>query len=200
MHIYISWYYWYKNFWDELLLLWMLNYITKVSINNISKITIECKDPNFLTNLLQEYISSNLYKTWENSWQKLEILPVNKVKTDVDSLSIRYKKWQWNNLWNTFRTVYIQCRQRVRNAWRSWRVKNTYDYVYIGGGEALTSARNLVDLIDLYKSIYSILCTYRDHQKSFVGRTLLILLLKMLFDLTLIIKLFSTKIFLYLCC
>ncbi len=27
-HIYLTWYYWYKNFWDELLLLWVLWYIS----------------------------------------------------------------------------------------------------------------------------------------------------------------------------
>ncbi len=42
MKIYLKWYYWYKNFWDELLLLWVLNWIDENF--NVDEILIESPD------------------------------------------------------------------------------------------------------------------------------------------------------------
>ena len=42
MDIYLKWFYWYKNFWDEVLLFWLLNYLQKEY--NPNKIVIEVWD------------------------------------------------------------------------------------------------------------------------------------------------------------
>ncbi len=50
MNLYLKWYYWYKNFGDELLLFWVLRYLTKTY--KPKKIYIEAQDVNWLQNRL----------------------------------------------------------------------------------------------------------------------------------------------------
>lgn len=53
MHYYIKWYYWYKNFWDELLLLGVITYL--VETMDMKTCTIETPDPLWLYEWLEKH-------------------------------------------------------------------------------------------------------------------------------------------------
>jgi len=50
MDIYLKWFYWYKNFWDEVLLFWLLNYLQKEY--NPNKIIVEVWNIEWIQNWL----------------------------------------------------------------------------------------------------------------------------------------------------
>lgn len=61
MDIYLKWFYWYKNFWDEVLLFWLLNYLQKEY--NPNKIVIEVWDIEWIQNRFnknKEYLQSGI--------------------------------------------------------------------------------------------------------------------------------------------
>lgn len=62
MNILLKWYYWYKNFWDELLLFWVLNFLNKNF--ETKNIFIQAWDKNWLNYWLQKnekYLSKKNY-------------------------------------------------------------------------------------------------------------------------------------------
>ena len=59
MKIYLKWFYWYKNFWDEVLLFWLLNYLQKEY--NPDEIVVEVWNIEWIQNWLnknKEYLQS----------------------------------------------------------------------------------------------------------------------------------------------
>jgi len=82
-NIYIRWYYGYKNFWDELLLLWLLSYVSSL------------------------YPSATIYIQSDNVWRLTTWIKKNNQYIDyiknlifvVDSLPIFPRKWDYLILW-----------------------------------------------------------------------------------------------------
>ena len=52
MKIYLKWFYWYKNFWDEVLLFWLLNYLQKEY--NPDEIVVEVWNIEWIQNWLNK--------------------------------------------------------------------------------------------------------------------------------------------------
>ena len=75
MNIFLKGYYWYKNFWDELLLFWVLNFLNK----NFSpkNIFIDCWDKNWLNFWLEKnekYLDKKNYICVQNQKPKFDLL------------------------------------------------------------------------------------------------------------------------------
>lgn len=143
--VYVSWYYGYKNFGDELLLLWVIEFfLSKVNLW-VSNIIIESAAPKFLAEYLIDYKKTvGLFcvdKNIESIREKIYISNVDKFLTNDDSLSKKRKKACEKQ------AILISCVSRSRIVWRKlWinniQKKNVVDYIVLWWWEGLTDSRS----------------------------------------------------------
>lgn len=143
--IYISGYYGYKNFGDELLLLWVIEFLWWMKSLDVSSLVIEASDPDFLRSYL--FLYQNCVSQWwhnDHSVYFRQNIYIERVWVDVctknDSLSNFYQKRDESK-------ILISFIKRKRFVWRSFRFNNLFwstfpDYVVIGWWESVTDSRS----------------------------------------------------------
>ncbi len=124
MTIYLVWYYWYKNFWDEILLLWLISYIT-INFPKVEKIIIIWPDIAWLKMWIKKN-NSYINYPWIISYKKS--VPFFPKKQDLLFI------WGWevltderkppHNWWNyLFRYFPFFLRRKVTFLWGIGSIK-----------------------------------------------------------------------------